>query len=269
MLINIASSAPMTESMRSKSPSLSSISEAGKDGLIGGGAINEKPRSYKSQSFHRIPSSHDGPKIVKSSNDRHDEHVCRADSDDASVETSWDPINNLSHLLHALVGLDRYPNYLSRFQNTAEIDLLENALEESLHKVKNQKAAIVEWRKGVQKLVKTFINSHYFNGEDVGMVDTQNDGVGDYYKLWLGHPILSPPKTWKELRERNVLTDQAFKTAFQSVTKFGKSRTAELFDIINGRAIVNLDTSLLEDLMEQEMFDVYSFPLFTNEVRLF
>ncbi len=269
MLINIASSAPMTESMRSKSPSLSSISEAGKDGLIGGGAINEKPRSYKSQSFHRISSSHDGPKIVKSSNDRHDEHVCRADSDDASVETSWDPINNLSHLLHALVGLDRYPNYLSRFQNTAEIDLLENALEESLHKVKNQKAAIVEWRKGVQKLVKTFINSHYFHGEDVGMVDTQNDGVGDNYKLWLGHPILSPPKTWKELRERNVLTDQAFKTAFQSVTKFGKSRTAELFDIINGRAIVNLDTSLLEDLMEQEMFDVYSFPLFTNEVRLF
>lgn len=261
----------MTESRRSISPSISSIiSEAGKDGSIGGGAINEKPRLYKNPTVNKITYLREGPEILTSTNDRRDERV--GDTIDASAKTSWDPISNLSHMLHALVGLDRYPNYLSRFRNTADIDLLENALEESLQKVRKQKAEFVKRGEGVRKLVKTFINSHDFDGDDVGMLDTHQNVEGDNYKLWLGHPILSCPKTWKELRERNVLTDKAFQTAFRSInkksTKSGKNGTTELFDIISGQIDVKLDPSLLEDLMEQEMFDVYSFPLFSNEVRL-
>mmetsp|Transcript_16147 Transcript_16147/g.33737 ORF Transcript_16147/g.33737 Transcript_16147/m.33737 type:complete len:484 (-) Transcript_16147:223-1674(-) len=268
ILINIASSVPMTESRRSISPSiLSIISEAGKDGSIGGGAINEKPRLYKNRTVNKITYLRGGPETLTSTNDRRDERV--GDTTDASVKTSWDPISNLSHMLHALVGLDRYPNYLSRFRNTADIDLLENALEESLQKVRKQKAEIVKRGEGVRKLVKTFINSHDFHGDDVGMMDTHQNVEGDNYKLWLGHPILSRPKTWKELRERNVLTEKAFQTAFRSVnkksTKSGKNGTTELFDIISGQIDVKLDPSLLEDLMEQEMFDVYSFPLFSNK----
>lgn len=52
---------------------------------LGGGAINEKERHYG-----------------------------RMEKDDNNVPSkgTWDPTNNLSHTLHALVGMDRYPNYL-------------------------------------------------------------------------------------------------------------------------------------------------------------
>ena len=40
-------------------------------------------------------------------------------------------------------------------------------------------------------------------------------------------------------------------------------------EISNGKAQVDLDPSLLEDWMCQEMFDVYSVPLLTNEVSTF
>ena len=79
---------------------------------LGGGAINEKPRMYGSkQSEQRNYYSRNG------------------DSGGSIIDTTtWDPINNLSHMLHAMVGLERYPNYLSRFRDTSDIDLLERHL---------------------------------------------------------------------------------------------------------------------------------------------
>ena len=55
---------------------------------IGGGAINEKQRLYMqtSNTHNSDKPAHDG---IESGN------------------RSWDPNRNLSHMLHALVGLDR------------------------------------------------------------------------------------------------------------------------------------------------------------------
>ena len=39
-------------------------------------------------------------------------------------------------------------------------------------------------------------------------------------------------------------------------------------DILEGKVNVDLDASLLENWMSQELFDVYSLPLLTNEVRM-
>ena len=120
--------------------------------------------------------------------------------------------------------------------------------------------------------------------------DSDDDDDCDCSALWRDHPLLSPPKTWTELRERNILTDHAFKVAHLSAAsttkksrnaKSSKSdragtnvRTSEesrdsssVRDIMEGKVQVNLKQSLLEDFLSQEMFDVYSFPLLTKEVR--
>ena len=75
---------------------------------IGGGAINEKPRLYQHPSGCAGTKNHD--------------------MKDSSTAGSWNPRDNLSHMMHALVGLDRYPNYLSRFKDESDMDLLEHAL---------------------------------------------------------------------------------------------------------------------------------------------
>ena len=218
---------------------------------IGGGAINEKQRLYLQ------PTSKD---------------------DDICGETvggdsnSWKPNDNLSHLLHALVGLDRYPNYLSRFRDINDMKLLEKALLQKASDVKRQREEICQTRNGIKQLVRRYVS----NGYDIDVNHDDAEEVVDM--LWSGHPILSAPRTWVELRERKILQDQAFKVASQSVSsrtrirkgKSNKSREQQIedttiADIIEGKSQVDLDPALLEDWMNQEMFDVYSFPLLTTE----
>ena len=104
---------------------------------IGGGAINEKIRHYQ-QGNREIHNNNGG------GND---------------TSGSWDPQHNVSHMLHALAGLDRYPNYLSRFKDTSDMDLLETALEARLLDVRKQKLEIAERRSGIKQLVKRYIAS--------------------------------------------------------------------------------------------------------------
>lgn len=213
---------------------------------IGGGAINEKPRFYQ---------PNDNP--IDSGGGR------------CNIDNSWNPSDNLSHMLHALVGFDRYPNYLSRLRRLSDIDLLEQALETRLSEVRRQRSEIVQRRAGIRQLVRRLISSE-------SEVDVEKDNC-DCTELWCDHPLLSTPKTWIELRERKVLLDQAFKVAHTSIASRRNSRKAKshkqtlslptVEDIINGKAQVHLDPSLLEDWMNQEMYDVYSFPLLSNEVR--
>ena len=89
--------------------------------------------------------------------------------------------------------------------------------------------------------------------------------------LWKNHPLLSPPKDWTDLRERKILQQEAFKVAYQSINKKRKSKSIKgnmqqsITDIIEGKIHVDLKASLLKDLLQQEMYDVYSIPLLTPE----
>lgn len=227
---------------------------------IGGGAINEKLRLHQRQTIDGSLQGSEGNGI-----------------------NSWNPGDNLSHMLHALVGLDRYPNYLSRFRDTSDMDALENALESRLSDVRRQKAEIIERRNGIEELVRRYILSM-----DEIIHEPDEDYSGDASRsdcsmLWRNHPLLSTPKAWLELRNRKILQEQAFKVAYQSISKAsskkkrkGKSHKSQkqntdsemiptIEDIINGRVPVELDPALLEGWMSQEMYDVYSFPLLTNE----
>lgn len=215
---------------------------------VGGGAINEKTRYYT--------QPHDSTKNHEFGND---------------TFGGWNPNENLAHLLHALVGLDRYPNYLDRIRDSSDIDSLENALESKLSDVRRQRSEIIQRRRDIYKLVVRYTSSTKELSDEV--YDSCQCNV-----LWCDHPLLAPPKTWTELRHRKILTEQAFKVAHQSAASTRKARNAKsgkatehtsnsLGDIIDGKAQVHLIQSLLEDFLCQETFDVYSFPLLTNEVR--
>lgn len=225
---------------------------------IGGGAINEKPRSYGSGNENEgVDGDGDGG---------------------GNETTSWNPSDNLSHMLHALVGLDRYPNYLGRFKDVSDMQELEKALEARLSDVRRQRSEIVERRAGIRRVVGRYLS---MNGHDVS--HAEDEGPSDCSGLWSRHPSLSPPKTWLDLKERKILQGQAFKVAYHSISKSlsnqesnrkrkSKGRKSEkqtmptVEEITKAKITVELDPSLLEDWMCQEMFDVYSFPLLTNEV---
>jgi hypothetical protein len=199
---------------------------------IGGGAINEKIRMFDpSKPSHPLKST-------------------------TLNSGGWDPEQNISHMLHAIVGLDRYPNYLSRFQNIEDVVALENALKQTLQKVEQQKKGMVERRNGIADLV------NHYNKRKENQETIEDDTAPETTTGYMWGMDLSPPKTWSELKRRKVLHEDAFKVAHQSM------KSNEVGDIINGNVILDLKPSLLEDLMEQEMFDVYSFPLFSVEVSL-
>ena len=180
------------------------------------------------------------------------------------------------------MGLDRYPQYLSRFRSEDDMEALENALSTRLSDVRRQRTNIVERRKGIQQLVRRYRSSGT-GGDENG--DVPGRVTAD---LWHGHPALSPPKTWSELRNRNMLDERAFQVVHQSISRASrnKKRRAKhhkhqpenvegtagvgtiptVEEIIERRVRVDLHPSLLEDWMSQEMLDVYSFPLLDPEV---
>ena len=154
----------------------------------------------------------------------------------------------------------------------------------------------MERRRGISLLVQRY-NSRCFAGLKDSMCSNKFDDSGinncgaEYSdKCWRWHTSLSRPKTWNDLRERNILNERAFDVAFRSVTSSknrnfqssGKLRKVSdkneelesinfptVEDIIRGKFNVELDPALLEDWMDQEMFDVYSFPLLDHKVRFF
>ena len=102
--------------------------------VIGGGGINEKPRLYKPNNDNSINS--DG------------------DKGDYFGSSIWNPSKNVSHMLHAIVGIDRYPNYLNRLNDLSDIDSLEEALEARLSDVRRQRSEIIQRRAGMKQLVR-------------------------------------------------------------------------------------------------------------------
>jgi len=184
--------------------------------VIGGGAINEKKRSLKQTTQQGVQEEDD-------------------------KTSGYDPVGSRSHLMHALEGMDRYPNYLSRWSE-ADMDLLEEALESQLRKVREQKEAVLKRRQGIDAMVERLVE--------------QNDKWSE---------LLTPPKTWKEIQD-SVLDPRAAKAIFKSKLFTSSSNKPTVEQVLSGQVSVELDAYLLEELMEEELFDVYSLPLLSSEV---
>lgn len=183
---------------------------------LGGGAINEKKRTFGKEDEN---GSDSGP--------------------------PYNPLRHRSHLLHAIEGLDRYPNYLSRW-GLEDTEMLERALEERLSFVKSQKQQVMERREAIGRLVSCVAEK------------------SPELKVFL-----SPPNSWQEVDD--ILDSRIAKAIFKS-KQFSRGNPS-IQDVINGDVLIELDVGQLQEVMEEEMFDVYSFPLlkpsFCAKLRLF
>lgn len=186
---------------------------------IGGGAINEKKRSFRASGTNTVENQ----------------------------DIGYNPLLSKSHLMHAIEGLDRYPNYLSRW-SLEDTNMLERGLEERLAMVKSQKKQVIQERNAVQRLVARIVK--------------------EYPEL---KDLLKPPQSWQEVKD-NILDPRASKAIFKA-NPFLQREKPNIQDVISGKTLIELNVGQLEHLMEEEMFDVYSFPLlkpsFCAKLRLF
>ncbi len=191
------------------------------DDEVGGGSVNEKEREYQPKSHHEDASS-----------DRH------SNNSDKNSEPAYNPSNHRSHLLHALEGLHRYPNYLSRWDND-DVEALEEELQRVLRQVQEQKSNTQDQRDNIQH------------------------ALGDFF---LENPewkeFSAPPESWDELRE--ILDTRAAQVVFRSKKIRKMTEKIAMNEVIAGRVEIELDPGHLEEWMDEEMFDVYSFPLLSK-----
>jgi len=180
-----------------------------------GGAINEKARNTTSTMGGSSSSSQ------KSA---------------TAVISAFSPSTARSHLWHALEGLDRYPNYLSRWNDERDIDELERSLEQSLKQVRQQRGMIMDRRQRIEQLLQ--------NVTIPSRVET--------------------PESWEDLLENRL--DSTLGKAIQKSRQFRNKRNIpSLHKVLSGEFELHLDAYLLEQLMEPEVHDVYSLPIFRRD----
>jgi hypothetical protein len=172
---------------------------------VGGGAINEKQRNFPQQGAASYPSS-------------------------------YDPVHTWSHLQHSLEGLDRFPNYLSRY-SLEQMDSLEQALLQRLELVRVQRTKITRQRDKISQVVsKVLLDDKHFT------------------------TLVEGPTTWDEVG--SVLDPRAL----NCINRFRKlNASPSLQDILSGKVQVELDAGYLEQLMDEVVYDVYSLPLIAPE----
>jgi hypothetical protein len=188
--------------------------------VVGGGAINEKKRTFGTTTRF--------PKLERNIKDA-----------SSSSSSNFRATSDRSHLMHAMEGLDRYPNYLSRW-SIDDTEELERALEERLAQVRQQKQTNLQRRQGLQMVVEK--------------VCQDNPEWQDFLQV---------PRTWDEIRT-NILDPQATKAIFRSKSfRAGgpKEQVPSVQEVLSGKATVELDAGYLEVYMDEEIYDVYSFPL--------
>lgn len=191
------------------------------DNGIGGGSVNEKKRQYRPKSRKQDV---DPPSSFSSA--------------DVDKKSSYNPSNHRSHLLHALEGLNRYPNYLSRWESD-DVEALEQELHRVLKQVQEQKSKTKNQRDNIGLALRDFFENH---------------------PEW--KEFSKPPESWDEIRE--ILDPRAAKVVFRSKKIGSMIDTRKVTDVIAGKVHVELDTGRLEEWMDEEMFDVYSFPLLSK-----
>ena len=202
------------------------------EGGIGGGRINEKMRTF------RGPSDNNGDEAIVDATQNH-----------------YEPSKKSAHLYHALEGLDRYPNYLARW-NAEDIDRLEESLEEKLTIVRNQRETVQARHQSANQLVQALLRSERQNKDS----------------RW--ERFLKRCETWDEVRER-ILHPQAAKAIFSSkMFQARRNNTVpSVEDVVSGQISVEIDPGRLETLLDEELYDVYSFRLlsddFCNNLREF
>jgi hypothetical protein len=184
---------------------------------IGGGAINERQRLFAT------------------------EHPSSSQENNAS---RFDPSSVRGHLYHALEGLHRYPNYLSRWSE-ADMEKLEVALHEQLAKVQEQRSSIHQRRNEITRVVEALL---------------QNDA------RWKN--LTKRPRNWQDIHDRGILHPDASKAIFGSRMW---NKNSSMDDVLTGRCNVELDVGNLTVLMDEEFPDIYTLPLlspeFCNELR--
>jgi len=239
--------------------------EADTNFVIGGGAINEKKRFYSGDDAEGRRNGNGNlstsQRVVdvngNNSTGETDDHEA-GDEVITKRPSNYDPSNVVSHMLHTFAGLDRYPNYLSRW-SMDDIDTLEDSLEEKLREVRQQKKSIQERRERIMHLVQRAV------------MEMGEGGVSDDDGLL---SFLNPPKSWDDVRN-NILNPRASEAIFKSKFFAGRGgrrkdksdhrMPATVDDVLSGNVAVELDMGLLEGWIDQEMFDVYSFPIFSEE----
>jgi len=197
---------------------------------VGGGAINEKIRTYDETAGQSTHAKNSTQQQI------------------TTTTTTYNPSSVPSHLYHALEGLDRYPNYLHRW-NMSDIDRLEQSLEDQLALVRQQRATVQERRDGCARVVQAMLQDH------------------PQRTKW--QKILEPCQTWDQVRDR-ILDARAAHAIFRSPmfrdsNKSNKSTIPSVQDVMNGRTVVHLDPGRLEALLDEELYDVYSFRLLSTE----
>jgi hypothetical protein len=157
----------------------------------------------------------------------------------------FDPATHPAHLGHALEGLQRYPNYLQRWNDDADVQRLEEALTVQLDKVRRQRHTTQERRLATQQLVRDF------------MVTPQGRPFAD---------LLEAPASWNQLRQRvlDMRLVHALEGSWRIQQQVSPSAVATPPPLPwqNGTSPLQLEASQLQVLMEQEVPDVYSLPLF-------
>jgi len=188
---------------------------------IGGGAVNEKKRLYNADDMEKAQPQHQAAKT-----------------------SNYDPKSVKSHLWHALEGMDRYPNYLARWPEE-DIDLLEESLKDQLEKVRQQRSALADRRDKMRQLVQDLREAAAASSDDNSWDD-----------------LLVPPTSWDEVKSR--ILDPRMHSAILTSRMFNESCTptpTSLSDVLNGNVDVQLDVARLTDVMDEELPDVFSFPL--------
>lgn len=174
------------------------------------GRINEKERSYGKRKSFTTQDENEG----------------------------FNPEVEISHLLHAIVGVDRYPNYLTRWNhNVNDIHKFESALENLLDKVRSQKRELVR-RNELSSIITQGLEE-----EDLSVLDE--------------------PIDWSDIND--ILDSRAVRAIFQSKMFRQKDRRPSLADVLGGKIRIELDASELEELLDEEALDTYSFPLLSED----
>jgi len=192
---------------------------------VGGGAINEKIRTYDETTGNTTTTS--------------------TTSSPQQSKSTYNPSQIPSHLYHALEGLDRYPNYLHRW-NLPDIDRLEESLEAQLAKVRHQRTSLQERRDGCDRIVNAMLQNHPDRSK------------------W--QAFLQPCQTWDQVRDK-ILDPQAAHAILKSpiFRSPNQSSHPSVQDVMSGRTPVELDPGRLEALLDEEFYDVYSFRLLSPD----
>lgn len=207
--------------------------------VMGGGAINETPRVTKT-------TSHSGSTSTSTSSTSTQSH------------THYDPRQHQAHLLHSIMGLDRYPNYLSRWSsNMEDIDKLQEALTHQLEKVKRQKENLMQRRNCIRHVMERAMAKKKEDHEE----DHEDHDYNDYNNVdWT---VLRFPHSWEQIR-RDILHEDAARAIFQSKMFQNVETRPKVHHVLEGRDSVELDLGRLEEWLNEEFFDVYSMPLFSR-----